>query len=92
VLEEVQRMRAAVVSRGYRPRHALQAGAIGRVATALFLRTYTRGERVYLAMLARGYGGTMPRLEPLAFRAADAAFLAAVLLVLVPVRLVGVPA
>ena len=32
-------MRAALAARGYRPRHALQAAAIGRVATALFLRT-----------------------------------------------------
>lgn len=89
VLEEVQRMRAALASRGYRPRHALQAAAIGRVATALFLRSYARGERVYLAMLARGYSGTMHRLEPLAFRGADAAFLAALAAVLVPVRIVA---
>ena len=60
-------MRAALAARGYRPRHALQAAAIGRVATALFLRTYERGERVHLAMLARGYAGAMPRLDALAF-------------------------
>ena len=47
-----------------RPRSALGAGAAGRVATALFLRTYGRGERVYLAMLARGYSGTVPRIAP----------------------------
>ena len=40
----------------------------GRVATALFLRTYGRGERVYLAMLARGYRGAMPQLAPLRVR------------------------
>ena len=68
-------MRAALAARGYRPRHALQAAAIGRVATALFLRTYERGERVYLAMLARGYRRPMPRLNALAFRRADALFL-----------------
>ena len=48
-------MRAALAARGYAPRHALQAPAIGRVATALFLRTYERAERVHLAMLARGW-------------------------------------
>jgi cobalt/nickel transport system permease protein len=26
----------------------------------LFLRSFHRGERVYLAMLSRGYNGTMP--------------------------------
>jgi cobalt/nickel transport system permease protein len=89
VLEEVQRMRAALSSRGYRPRHALQATAIGRVATALFLRSYARGERVYLAMLARGYTGTMPRGESLSFRAVDVAFLGLLAAALLPVRVVA---
>jgi cobalt/nickel transport system permease protein len=31
-------------------------------AGALFVRSYERGERVYLAMLSRGYTGTMPSL------------------------------
>jgi cobalt/nickel transport system permease protein len=29
-------------------------------AGALFVRSYERGERVYLAMASRGYTGTMP--------------------------------
>ena len=60
IVGEVTRMRAALLSRGYAPRHALQARALGRVVTALFLRSYERGERVHLAMLARGYDGTLP--------------------------------
>jgi len=86
IVEEVGRMRAALASRGYRPRHALHAGALGRVATALFLRTYSRGERVYIAMLARGYDGRMPRLVPLVFGRAEIAFVCAVLAALVPLR------
>jgi cobalt/nickel transport system permease protein len=86
IVEEVGRMRAALAARGYQPRNALHAGALGRVATALFLRTYSRGERVYIAMLARGYNGRMPRLTPLVFGRADVAFVAAVLTVLVPLR------
>ena len=89
IVEEVGRMRAALVSRGYRPRHALQAGPMGRVATAMFLRTYSRGERVHQAMLARGYRGTMPQLVPLTLRRSDIAFVAAVALALVPLRLMG---
>jgi cobalt/nickel transport system permease protein len=83
ILDEVQRMRAALAARGYAPRHALQAQAIGRVATALFLRTYERAERVHLAMLARGWTQSMPRLDVLAFRRADALFLGALLPLLV---------
>ena len=77
LVEEVRRVRAALASRAYRPRHALHAAALGRAATALFLRSYARGERVYLAMLARGYDGAMPRLERLVLTRADVAFVGA---------------
>ena len=90
VVDEVQRMRAALTARGFAPRSALSAGAIGRVVTALFLRTHARGERVYLAMLSRGYRGSVPALDALRFRAADAAFLAAVALCLLPLRVLVV--
>jgi cobalt/nickel transport system permease protein len=90
IVEEVGRMRAALAARAYRPRHVLDVGPLGRVATALFLRTYARGERVYLAMLARGYDGTMPRLDVLRFARADVMFLAALVLALVPLRLAQV--
>jgi cobalt/nickel transport system permease protein len=83
---EARRMRIALAARGYRPRHALQAGAIGRVATALFLRTFERGERVYVAMLARGYTGATPRLRALVFARADIVFLTVLAAVLLPLR------
>jgi cobalt/nickel transport system permease protein len=90
VVDEVQRMRAALAARGYRPRSALQAGAVGRVATALFLRTHSRGERVYLAMLSRGYAGSVPMLDRLRFRAADVVFVATIAALVLPIRIVEV--
>ena len=89
IAEEMRRTRAALASRGYRPRSALQAAALGRMTTSLFLRSYARGERVYLAMLARGYSGHMPRLEPLRFARADAVFVGLVVVALVPLRAVA---
>ncbi|MGI8730072.1 MAG: cobalt ECF transporter T component CbiQ, partial [Solirubrobacteraceae bacterium] len=89
IVEEVGRMRSSLLSRGYHPRNALQAGPMGRVATAMFLRTYGRGERVYQAMLARGYEGTMPHLVPLSFRRADGLFVASVLGLILAVRIGG---
>jgi cobalt/nickel transport system permease protein len=87
IVEEVHRMRTALSARAYRPRHALQAAPIGRAVTALFLRTYGRGERVHLAMLARGYRGTMPELVPLRFTPIDAAFVACLAGTLVALRI-----
>ena len=90
IADEARRMRVALAARGYRPRHALQAAAIGRVAISLFLRTYDRAERVYVAMLARGYAGSTPRLNALVFGRADVLFLVAVAGALLPLRvLVG---
>jgi cobalt/nickel transport system permease protein len=74
IVGEAGRMRAALRARGYAPRHALQVAALGRVVTALFLRAYERGERVHLAMLARGFEQRMPRLHTLRFGRADAVF------------------
>jgi len=89
IAAELGRMRCALLARGYRPRHPFHAAPAGRVASALFLRTYGRGERVYRAMLARGYRGTMPYAAPLAFGRADTLFVAAVVLAVVPVWLVA---
>lgn len=62
IVAEMHRMKIARISRGYDPRNALQAKALGAAAGTLFVRSYERGERVYLAMVSRGYTGVMPDL------------------------------
>jgi cobalt/nickel transport system permease protein len=62
VAGEAQRMHVARQSRGYDPRWLWQARGMAGSAGTLFVRSYERGERVYLAMLSRGYDGTMPAL------------------------------
>jgi cobalt/nickel transport system permease protein len=57
---EMRAMRVARAARGYDPRWFWQTRAIAASAGTLFVRSYERGERVYLAMSARGYDGTMP--------------------------------
>ena len=89
IADEMRRTRAALASRGYRPRTALGAASLGRMTTSLFLRSYARGERVYLAMLARGYQGRMPALEPLRLARGDVVFVALVVVALVPLRAVA---
>ena len=58
--EEARRMRIARLSRGYDPRFLWQLKAFAIGVGALFLRAFERGERVYLAMIARGYTGRLP--------------------------------
>jgi len=71
VAGEAQRMHVARQSRGYDPRWLWQARGMAASAGTLFVRSYERGERVYLAMLARGYDGTMPALAGRRAAAAD---------------------
>lgn len=61
--EDARRMRIARLSRGYDPRFLWQVKAFAVSIGALFLRAFERGERVYLAMLSRGYAGRLPRPE-----------------------------
>lgn len=63
VADELARMRVAMASRGHDPRWLHQARPIASATGALFIRSYERGERVYDAMLARGYTGVMPSLD-----------------------------
>lgn len=62
IAAEVGRVRVAMRARGYNPRWLWEARPVGSAAGALFVRSYERGERIYGAMLARGYDGTMPAL------------------------------
>ncbi|MEU4688734.1 cobalt ECF transporter T component CbiQ [Actinoplanes sp. NPDC023714] len=59
--DDARRMRIARLSRGYDPRFLWQVKAFAVGVGALFLRSYERGERVYLAMLSRGYAGRLPQ-------------------------------
>ena len=89
LVDEVRRMRAAMTSRGFRPRSPVAAAVLGRLVAVLFLRSLGRGERVYRAMLSRGYAGQLPAVAVGRLGAADAAFVAVVALALVPARVLA---
>jgi len=59
-LHEVYSLLLAKESRTFRRKRTLNAGTLrflGNVFASLFVRAYERSERVYLAMVARGYNG-----------------------------------
>ena len=61
VSADLGRMLTAMRSRGADPRSPRHWPALARTLGALFVRSYERGERVHLAMLSRGYDGSLPR-------------------------------
>jgi len=59
LIDEMYRTKRARDSRSFGGRWFWQTKIIGHMIGTLFLRSFHRGERVYLAMLSRGYQGTM---------------------------------
>lgn len=75
LVDEVMRMRQARDGRNFGGGGRLwQIKATGHMAGTLFIRSYERGERVYAAMLARGYDGQNRTLRQLAFQRGDIYF------------------
>jgi cobalt/nickel transport system permease protein len=60
LLAELARMRTAAVCRGGDPRWLWQVRDVATGLGALVVRSFERGERVYLAMASRGYIGALP--------------------------------
>ncbi|MFI7318696.1 cobalt ECF transporter T component CbiQ [Streptomyces venezuelae] len=63
ITDEMRRMKIARESRGFAARGVRQWGVLAKSAGALFIRSYERGERVHLAMVSRGYAGSMPVID-----------------------------
>jgi cobalt/nickel transport system permease protein len=57
---ELARMRTAAACRGGNPRWFWQIRDVTAGLGALVVRSFDRGERVYLAMVSRGYTGALP--------------------------------
>ncbi|WP_030297075.1 cobalt ECF transporter T component CbiQ [Streptomyces katrae] len=63
ITDELRRMSIARRSRGFEARGIRHWGVLAKTAGALFIRSYERGERVHLAMVSRGYAGSMPVID-----------------------------
>jgi cobalt/nickel transport system permease protein len=63
ISDEMGRMRVARLSRGFEARGVRHWGVLAKSAGSLFIRSYERGERVHLAMVSRGYAGSMPVID-----------------------------
>ncbi len=57
LIKEFQAMQRAAAARNFRGSSNWQRLVLGNMLGSLFIRTYDRGERIYQAMLARGYQG-----------------------------------
>jgi cobalt/nickel transport system permease protein len=74
LVDEVMRMKQARDSRNFGGSRLRQLKTIGNMAGTLFIRSYERGERVYDAMLSRGFDGQSRTLHHLSFGLSDLFF------------------
>lgn len=71
-LHEARRMATGMEVRGFRKRTDLDTvRTTGNFLGMLFVRSYERTQRVYAAMLVRGFNGTLPDREEFSLRPAD---------------------
>jgi cobalt/nickel transport system permease protein len=76
ISDESARLRLARDGRSFGGGLRLHIRTMGHMAGALFLRSFERGERIYGAMLSRGFDGHSRSLNDLNFRASDTLFTA----------------
>ncbi|MFB3785362.1 MAG: cobalt ECF transporter T component CbiQ [bacterium] len=86
ITDEKERMLLARRSRLAAPSLPLQWKSLSQLAGALFLRSYERGERMYQAMCARGFHGTIVDMNEQALAARDILTAALVSLLAVALR------
>ncbi|HBE49008.1 MAG TPA: cobalt ECF transporter T component CbiQ, partial [Cyanobacteria bacterium UBA11369] len=63
LIGEFNAMRRAAASRNFSGNGSWKRQVIGNMMGSLFIRTYERGDRIYQAMLARGYQGIPPAYD-----------------------------
>ncbi|MFD9729017.1 cobalt ECF transporter T component CbiQ [Streptomyces sp. NPDC059072] len=87
--DELRRMSIARRSRGFEASGIRHWGVLAKTAGALFIRSYERGERVHLAMVSRGYAGSMPVIDEVVATRAQWAYAAALPVTALAVCLMG---
>jgi cobalt/nickel transport system permease protein len=90
LLEETMRIIRARDMRSFGKRGIDFRTAV-RIIGMLFLRTVERAERIYSAMLSRGFTGDIPSMKRHLFRGVDVLYISVTVAVLVVFRLVPVP-
>ena len=80
--DEVLRMKQARDSRSFGEKRSRQIKTIGNVIGTLFLRSYERGERVYAAMVSRGFDGEIRTLSSTTMRYTDLLYTSSFLIII----------
>jgi len=86
--DELMRMKQAKDSRTIRPKRFFELKVLSNLIGNLSIRSYDRGERVYLAMCSRGFSGRVKTLNELSLKQGDIIFGFGIVSLLVIIRVV----
>ncbi len=87
--DEFERLLRARKSRMIKPTYYGKMKSLAYVISTMFLRTFERSERIYEAMISRGFTGEIITLEELTIQRIDIFILVFVVIVLITVRLLS---
>jgi cobalt/nickel transport system permease protein len=88
--DEIKRMIRARDARAFGGGRVWHLQVIGQMVGSLFIRSFERAERVYAAMLARGYGGTLNTLDTPSVTLRDGLFSALFFAILLTILFWGI--
>jgi len=88
--DEFERLLRARNSRMIKPGMFLKIKSLAYVIGTMFLRTFERSERVYEAMISRGFTGEIITMEQMSVKKLDIIILSFVFLILLIMRLISV--
>ncbi|MFH1493152.1 MAG: cobalt ECF transporter T component CbiQ [Candidatus Omnitrophota bacterium] len=87
VQDELMKMRQAKEARSVGGSRWLHAKVLANMIGVLFIRTYERGEGVYLAMCSRGFDGQIKTIDDFQLKIKDFCFLLIIIGVLTGIRI-----
>ncbi len=83
LLDEAKRLMRARSLRYFGSRYREQFRVVGYMVGVLFIRTFERAERIYSAMILRGFSGEMRSIKRFRFSSLDFLFIAGIIVSLV---------
>jgi cobalt/nickel transport system permease protein len=87
LIDQIMKIKNARDSRSFKKNPVYQFKIIGYMIGELFIRTYERAERIYLAMVSRGFSGTIHTLESFKINRFDLYFLGSLIVIIFFIRL-----
>ena len=89
VQDELMKMRQAKEARSIGGSRWFHVKVLANMIGVLFMRTYERGESVYLAMCSRGFDGKIKTMDGFQLKMKDFCFLSVMIGVLTGIRILG---